>query len=171
MERNKIKRKLRILIFLFLTHNMEILIVWGQPSLANLAIFKLISMITKGIDEKHQERIHYMHNQANAKFITSSNVVVISFLIVILNLVVRFWKEYFPNLLEITLLCQIFVFWVKNFKFWLLAYFLIFFNTCKVSERLDNIYIKHFTMVPPLNFWWITKTKNIKGGTIVICLI
>jgi len=45
---------------------------------------------TKRIDEKHQERIHYMHNQANAKFITSSNVVVISFLIVILNLVVRF---------------------------------------------------------------------------------
>ena len=47
---------------------------------------------TKRIDEKHQERIHYMHNQANAKFITSSNVVVISFLIVILNLVVRFWN-------------------------------------------------------------------------------
>ena len=45
---------------------------------------------TKRIDEKHQERIHYMHNQANAKFVTSSNVVVISFLIVILNLVVRF---------------------------------------------------------------------------------
>ena len=42
---------------------------------------------------------------------------------------------------------------------------------CKVSERFDNFYIRHFTMVPPLNFWWITKTKNIKGGTIVKCLI
>ena len=80
-------------------------------------------------------------------------------------------KGYFPNLLEITLLHQIFVYWVRDFKLWLLAYFFNFLWLCKVSERLDNIYIRHFTMVPPLNFWWITKRKNIKGGTIVKCLI
>ena len=34
------------------------------------------------------------------------------------------WKGYFPNLLEITLLHPIFVHWVRDFKFWLLAYLL-----------------------------------------------
>ena len=50
-------------------------------------------------------------------------------------------KEYFLNLLEITLLCQIFVFWVRDFKFWLLAYFFIFFDYAKF----------HFGIVS--NFW------------------
>ena len=36
------------------------------------------------------------------------------------------WKGYLPNLLESALLCQIFVFWVRDFKFWLLAYFFLF---------------------------------------------
>ena len=37
------------------------------------------------------------------------------------------WKEYFPNLLETALLCQIFVYWDRDFKFWLLAYYFISF--------------------------------------------
>ena len=40
-------------------------------------------------------------------------------------------REYFPNLLESALLCQIFVFGVRDFKFWLLAYSLISFNCAK----------------------------------------
>ena len=40
----------------------------------------------------------------------------------------------------------------------------LFFNfaeLCKVSVRLDNIDIRHFTRVPPLNFCQIKKSKNI----------
>ena len=40
-------------------------------------------------------------------------------------------KEYFPNLLERVLLPQFFVFWLRDFKFWLLAYFLFSFNCAK----------------------------------------
>ena len=50
-------------------------------------------------------------------------------------------KGYLPNLLERWLLPQIFVFWVRDFKFWLLAYFFYFVWLCKFSEILDNIYI------------------------------
>ena len=46
----------------------------------------------------------------------------------------KYWKEYFPNLLETALLCKIFVFWVRDFKFWLLAYFLIFFDYAKFQK-------------------------------------
>ena len=45
-----------------------------------------------------------------------------------------FWKEYFPNLLETTLLHQIFIFWVKDFKFRLFAYFSICFNCAKFQQ-------------------------------------
>ena len=60
-------------------------------------------------------------------------------------------KEHFPNLLESALLHQIFVFWVRDFKQWLLAYFLISFK-CKVSGRLDNLGSRHFIRGPPLMF-------------------
>ena len=38
---------------------------------------------------------------------------------------VCFWKGYLPKLLETALLPQFFVLWVRDFKLWLLAYFLI----------------------------------------------
>ena len=63
-------------------------------------------------------------------------------------------KEYLPNLLENWLLPRFFVFWVRDFKFWLsTCLFFYFLYLCKVSERLANFYISHFTRVPPLNFW------------------
>ena len=43
-------------------------------------------------------------------------------------------KGYLPNLLETALLCQIFVFSVRDFKFWLPAYFLILFNCAKFQK-------------------------------------
>ena len=43
-------------------------------------------------------------------------------------------KEYFPNLLESTLCHQIFVFWVRDLKFWLLAYFLILLSCAKFQQ-------------------------------------
>ena len=46
----------------------------------------------------------------------------------------KMWKEYFPNLLETALLCQSFVYWIRDFKYWLLAYFLIFFNCAKFQQ-------------------------------------
>ena len=45
-----------------------------------------------------------------------------------------FWKGYLPNLLETTLLHQISVCWVRDFKLRLLAYFLIFFNCTKFQQ-------------------------------------
>ena len=63
------------------------------------------------------------------------------------------WKKYFPNLLERWLFHQNYVFWVRDLKFWQLAYFFHFAELCKVSARLDNIDIRHFIRVPPLNFW------------------
>ena len=48
--------------------------------------------------------------------------------------VVKYWKGYLPNLLEIWLLHQIFVFWVRDFKLRLLAYFLISFNCAKFQQ-------------------------------------
>ena len=43
----------------------------------------------------------------------------------------RFLKGYLPNLLESALLPRFFVFEVRDFKVWLFAYFLIFFNCAK----------------------------------------
>ena len=39
-----------------------------------------------------------------------------------------------PNLLETTLCHQIFVFWVKDLKFWLLAYFFILLSCAKFQQ-------------------------------------
>ena len=39
-----------------------------------------------------------------------------------------------PKVLETALLCQIFVYWVRDFKFWLLAYLLILFNFAKFQK-------------------------------------
>ena len=43
-------------------------------------------------------------------------------------------KGYLTNLLETALLPQFFVFWVRDFKLWLLAYFLISFNCAKFQQ-------------------------------------
>ena len=43
-------------------------------------------------------------------------------------------KGYLPNVLERWRLCQSFVFWVKDFKLKLLAYFLILFNCAKLQK-------------------------------------
>ena len=74
-----------------------------------------------------------------------------------------FWKGCLSNLLE-RWGCAIFLFFEldpSNFGYFL---FLLFFNCLKVSERLDTIYVRDFTRVLPMNFSWITKTKNIKWG-------
>ena len=44
------------------------------------------------------------------------------------------WKGYLPNLLESTLCHQIFVFWVRDLKFWLLAYFFILLSCAKFQQ-------------------------------------
>ena len=62
-------------------------------------------------------------------------------------------KEYLPNLLESALLCQIFVFWVRDFKFWLHAYFLIFFNCAKFQKHWTTFILDIIQGSPPLNFW------------------
>ena len=53
----------------------------------------------------------------------------------------QYWtKEHFPNPLESTLLCQILVFWVTDFKFWPLAYFLISFGYAKFQKDWTKFY-------------------------------
>ena len=49
--------------------------------------------------------------------------------------------------------------------------FLNFAELCKVSARLDNIDIRHFIRVPPLNFWQIKKIKKHQRGTLIKCII
>ena len=57
-------------------------------------------------------------------------------------------KEYFPNLLEIWFLGQIFVYCARCFKFWLLAYFLILLN-CAKSEKDWTTFILHILQGSP----------------------
>ena len=45
-----------------------------------------------------------------------------------------------------------------------------FLQVCNVSPRLNNIDVRHFIRVPPMNFWQITKSKNINWGTLIKCL-
>jgi aminoglycoside/choline kinase family phosphotransferase len=59
------------------------------------------------------------------------------------------WKEYFENLLETALLCQIFVYWVRDFKLATCLFF-NFAELCKVWARLDKVDISHFIRVPSL---------------------
>ena len=52
--------------------------------------------------------------------------------------------------------------------------YLLIFNfaeLCKVSERLDNIDIRHFIRVPPLMFFDFLIYKKFKGRALIKCLI
>ena len=74
-------------------------------------------------------------------------------------------KEYFPNLLESTFLCQNFVYWVlKGSTFWLgTCLFSDFGNLCKVWARLNKLDVWHFTKVrPKFNWGIIFKHFNVK---------
>ena len=73
-------------------------------------------------------------------------------------------KEYFPNLLEITLLCQIFVFWVRDFKLWLLAYFLISFDYAKFQKHWATFILDILQWSPLWIFGESQKQKTPKGG-------
>ena len=70
------------------------------------------------------------------------------------------WKEYFPNVLETALLCQIFVYWIRDFKFWLLAYFFF----CLIVQSFSKIrqrWYYRFYKGPPFNvFWFYWSTQN-----------
>ena len=73
------------------------------------------------------------------------------------------WKGYLPNFLESTLLHQIFVSWVRDFKFWLLAYLLIFFNCGKFQHDWKNL-ILHILQGLPFEFWVHFKIKKTSRG-------
>ena len=61
----------------------------------------------------------------------------------------RIWKEYFPNLPETWFWDQIFVYWARYFKFWLLAYFFILLNCAKFEED-KTTFILHILQGSPL---------------------
>ena len=57
------------------------------------------------------------------------------------------------------LLCQVFVYWVRDFKFWLLGYFLIFFN-CSKFQKDWKIWYYTFHKVPPFDVFFGPLQKN-----------
>ena len=79
-------------------------------------------------------------------------------------------KGYLPNLLETTLLHQIFVSWVRDFKFWLLAHFLIFFNYAKFQKEWTT-FILDIIQGSPFEFLVDYKNKKHQRGTLIKCLI
>ena len=74
------------------------------------------------------------------------------------------WKEYFPNLLEITLLPRFFVYWARYFKFWLLAYFFILLNCAKFEEDWTTFILDILQGSPLWIFGKLQKQKTSKGG-------
>ena len=79
-------------------------------------------------------------------------------------------KEYFPNLLENWFWGQIFVYWARYFKFWLLVYFLILLN-CAKFEKDWTTFILHILQGSPLwCFFVFVIYQKFKGGTLVKCV-
>ena len=82
------------------------------------------------------------------------------------------WLRHSSCCRKVPLLCQMFVFWVRDFKFWLLVYFLIFFNCAKFQKDwttfiLDILQGSHWS--PLWIFGTSQKRKNIKKfGTTII---
>ena len=74
-----------------------------------------------------------------------------------------FWKEYFPNLLETWFWGQIFVYWARYFKFWLLAYFLILLN-CAKFEKDWTTFILDILQGSPFEFLVNYKNKKHQRG-------
>ena len=75
-------------------------------------------------------------------------------------------KECFPNILETWLLCLIFVFWVRDFKFWLLAYLLIFFDYAKFQKDWTTFLLDILQGSPLWIFGRLQKQKISKGGSL-----
>ena len=75
-----------------------------------------------------------------------------------------FWKGYLSNLLETALLPRFFVFWVRDFKFWLLAYFFIFFNCAKFQQDWATLMINVFDKGHPFEFLVDYKYKKHQRG-------
>ena len=69
------------------------------------------------------------------------------------------WKEYFPKLPENWFWGQIFVYWARYFKFWLLAYFFILLNCAKFEEDWTT-FILHILQGSPL--WILGKLQKQK---------
>ena len=74
------------------------------------------------------------------------------------------WKEYFPNLLETWFWDQIFVYWARYFKFWLLAFFLILLNCAKFEEDWTTFILDILQGSPLWSFGKLQKQKTSKGG-------
>ena len=77
------------------------------------------------------------------------------------------WKGYLSNVLEITLLPQFFVFWDRDIKFWLLVFFFFLLN-CAKFEKDWTTFILHILL---WIFGKLQKQKNMKGGTLVKCVM
>ena len=65
------------------------------------------------------------------------------------------------------------VFWARYLFIELDTYFKFFHfaELCQVWGRLDNIYVTHFTRVPPLMFFVFVIYPKFKGGTLVKCVV
>ena len=70
--------------------------------------------------------------------------------------------EYLSNVLESALLPWFFVYWVRDFKFWLLAYFLILLNFANFQQDRTTLILDIFWII--WIFGKLQNQKNIKGG-------
>ena len=73
-----------------------------------------------------------------------------------------FW-QYLPNLLETWLLPRFFVSKVRDFKFWLLAYFL-FPLTVRSFSKIWQHWYKTFYKGPPFDVFWFCNLPKIHRG-------
>ena len=72
-------------------------------------------------------------------------------------------NEYLPNLLESTLLRQIFVYRIRDFKFWQLTYFIFLVNRAKFEPEKTN-----FFEGPPFQYFcYFSPTKVQRAYKIV----
>ena len=74
-----------------------------------------------------------------------------------------FIEEYFPNLLKRGFLCQIFVAWVRDFKFRLIADFWIFYKSAKFQKDWTNL-ILNIHSPSPFDIFCFCNLPRIQRG-------
>ena len=107
-------------------------------------------------------RLHHLNgwNKGNYFCISKTDINIYGWK---LNLKLYCWKGYLPNVLVITLLPRLFVYWARYFKFWLLAYFFILLNCAKFEEDWTTFILDILWGSPLWIFGKLKKQKTSKG--------
>ena len=121
-----------------------IICVWKQSEIGILIFFfRSIEKITffgshcekNGIENNNPFLCSFVNVIWDHFCVTNAHVFKVSFFVQCTKMqLITLQKEYFPNLLESTLLVKMFVFWVRDLKFWLLAYFSVLLRCAKFQQ-------------------------------------